>query len=708
MIFTIKPYITAFFFFVITLLLSACSTTTQLNLVQPPPLFIAPTGVATAGAISVDITPPPGMAMGGYSVMANNSVGFRTRLKARVIYINDGQGNATALVQTDLTSASLLLHHKVALAVASSGLKVSDIAITASHTHSAPANHFENDFYNKHMSSQAGLDEQYLRFLTQQISDGIKQAIVQQRPAKIATGRRDIYGYNRNRSLNAYLHNDNIDDIDPTDPQSIFSAVNPALYMLRIDVKDNAGQFKPLAAFASFSVHATALSPAVDVYNADLFAYAQKDLQWYIQDQYQTPWPIVHALTTGTQGDMAPALPDQGDNMFSHFDVDWPAAKHLGKGIGEEAISLFNSLSPRLTSIINVTTAAREINIQRDNTIANITLCQSPAVGAPVARGAYERRTPYLGLNPFFHGGSWFFNDGCQGNKAYLGYKYPQQLFAPSESFPNTVLFQLIKINDAAIIPLPFEVTTEAGRRIANSVANAFSNSYNSTNTNNRNNPIEHLWVTSNANGYFGYSTTEEEYSQQYYEGGHTLYGKYTTAYLRAQLNALAQDMQHNAINNSINEILPEWRYDVVVNSALPHQKKSLGRRTVHAQPSLKIITNAQGISNSDNSQENYVVFEWIDVNSTEISFHLPLVKIQQKQQGKWKNIKKGLMPISDEGYDIEIRYLTHTDHNMGIYQARWYNPIAGQDYRFTIAARQSHPELHSALFTVNSAIKQY
>ena len=71
--------------------------------------------------------------MGGYSVMANNSVGFRTRLKARVIYINDGQGNATALVQTDLTSASLLLHHKVALAVASSGLKVSDIAITASH-----------------------------------------------------------------------------------------------------------------------------------------------------------------------------------------------------------------------------------------------------------------------------------------------------------------------------------------------------------------------------------------------------------------------------------------------------------------------------------------------------------------------------------------------------------------------------------------------
>lgn len=693
MIFTIKAYVTEFYFFVIILLLSACSTTAQLNLIQPSPIFIAPTGVATAGAISVDITPPPGMAMGGYSVMANYSVGFRTRLKARVIYINDGQGNATALVQTDLTSASLLLHHKVTSALASSGLKVSDIAITASHTHSAPANHFENDFYNKHMSSQTGLDEQYLNFLTEQISGGIEQAIAQQRPAKIATGRRDIYGYNRNRSLNAYLHNDNIDSIDATDPKSVFSAVNPTLYMLRIDIKDDAGQFKPLAAFSSFSVHATALSPLVEVYNADLFAYAQKDLQWHIQDQHQTPWPIVHALTTGTQGDMAPALPDQGDNMFAHFDVDWPAAQRLGKGIGQEAIELFNSLSPRLTSDINVTTAAREINIQRNNSIANITLCQSPAVGAPVARGAYERRTPFLGLNPFFHGGSWFFNQGCQGNKAYLGYKYPQQLFAPSESFPNTVLFQLIKINDAVIIPLPFEVTTEAGRRIANSVANAF-------NSNTNNNPIEYLWVTSNANGYFGYSTTQEEYSQQYYEGGHTLYGQYTTAYLSAQLNTLAQDMQ----NNTINDPLPVWRYDVVVKPLLVNQPASTGQRTVRSQPSLKLNRAPQTLLSSDSSQEDYFEFEWVDVNSSEIAFHLPLVRIEKKQQGEWQNVKKGSMPLSDDGYDIEVRHLASTKQNMAIYQARWYNPIAG-NYRFTIAARGSQPELYSKMFTVTNTI---
>jgi hypothetical protein len=62
-------------------------------------------------------------------------------------------------------------------------------------------------------------------------------------------------------------------------------------------------------------------------------------------------------------------------------------------------------------------------------------------------------------------------------------------------------------------------------------------------------------------------------------------------------------------------------------------------------------------------------------------------------------------MPISDEGYDIEVRYLANSRHNMGIYQARWYNPIIG-NYRFTIAARQSQPKLYSKLFSVTNTIK--
>ncbi len=91
-----------------------------------------------------------------------------------------------------------------------------------------------------------------------------------------------IYGYNRNRALDAYILNENITEFSLEDPEAKYKAINPAMFMIRIDAQDDQGNYKPLAAFSSFSVHATALSVPVEVYNSDLFAYAQKDLEWAI------------------------------------------------------------------------------------------------------------------------------------------------------------------------------------------------------------------------------------------------------------------------------------------------------------------------------------------------------------------------------------------------------------------------------------------
>ena len=121
----------------VSLSLWGCGSTQEIHITQPPVKSLDVTGVPTAGAISIDITPPPGMPMGGYSMLANRGQGFRTRIKARVIYLNDGKGHSIVLVQTDLPSGSLLLHHKIAEAVSErTGLRPGDIAITASHSHS--------------------------------------------------------------------------------------------------------------------------------------------------------------------------------------------------------------------------------------------------------------------------------------------------------------------------------------------------------------------------------------------------------------------------------------------------------------------------------------------------------------------------------------------------------------------------------------------
>lgn len=667
--------------------ISACSTYQSIDVPQPEPSVVIKEKGATAGAVSVDITPPPGMPMSGYSIMANRGIGFRTRIKARAFYLNDGNGQPMALVQTDLAASSILLHHKVSALVAEkTHLKPGDIAITGSHSHSSMANHFDHDFYNKHMSSGQGLEPEFLAFVSQRIADGIIEAYETRRPAKVATGRKDIYGYNRNRALEAYVLNKGKEGIDLEDPESRFKAVNPALFMIRVDALDDDGKYKPLGAFSSFSVHATSMSVPVEVYNADLFAYAQKDLEWAIKAKYQPSWNVVHGLTTGTQGDMAPALPDNGDYYIGHAPVNWIESRKLGKGIGKEAIELFESLGPQLSAKLTLGTAAREINISENNVVEDVELCQTPYVGNPVAAGAYERRTPWLTLIPFFKGGTWashrwwFGKDGCQGTKRILGTSLIQPFLEPTESFPNTVLFQIMRINDTVVLPLPFEITTESGHRISERVKAEFANA---------GDPIKHSWVTSVSNGYFGYSTTPEEYAYQNYEGGHTLYGQYSTPYITAQLGLLAQDLHKQG---DVEELYDAWSYYLKTNSFLPEQQDATGTRSIIDQPEV--------IAAQNDNEEDYMVFRWVDVGPSKINFHNPLGRIDVKTATGWETLSQGNHVINDDGYDIEVRFLGEEDNGMGEYEMRWYNPKQDGQYRFVVEAREGQSLLNSKSFT--------
>ncbi|MEH6447978.1 MAG: neutral/alkaline non-lysosomal ceramidase N-terminal domain-containing protein [Oleispira sp.] len=677
-----------------TILMTACSTQQEITVEQVEAALVAAETHASAGIVNIDITPPPGMPKGGYSTNGRSGIGFRTRLKARIFYLNDGKGQSLALVQTDLAGSSLLLHHTVSEAVAAqTGLSAKDIVITGTHSHSSVASHFDNDFYNKHFSNEAGLDPEYLSFITERLATAIKQAVQQRRPARVATGRKDIYGYNRNRMLAAYKLNPGKENINIEDPETKFQEVNPSLYMVRIDLLDDQGRYKPAGAFSSFSIHGTTLSEPTEVYSADVFAYVQRDLEWAIKEKYQTPWDISHGFTTGTQGDMAPALADVGDNYISHFAVDFKASRTLGQGIAKQAITLFESLDNELQDELVLATAAREINISEKNKIENIELCQQAFVGNTTAGGAYERRTPWLNLVPMLNGASgskrwWFGKDGCQGSKRILGTSLLQPLFEPTESFPNMVLFQIMRINDMLILPLPFEITSESGRRISARVKSEFLAAKQN---------IKHSWVASVANGYFGYSATPEEYEYQSYEGASTLYGRYTTPYISAQLGVLAKDMQLNKVE----ELQDEWKYLLKTNHFLPVLEKATGIR--------KVLTDTEYVLAENEHEENYYAIEWQDVGPSQIDFHQPLVKVEMKTDQGWQVLAQGQHLITDEGYDVEVRLLDTEDKGMGTYQVRWYNPEISREAckagcRFVIAKRGQQEQekiLYSAEFNL-------
>ncbi len=53
------------------------------------------------------------------------------------------------------------------------------------------------------------------------------------------------------------------------------------------------------------------------------------------------------------------------------------------------------------------------------------------------------------------------------------------------------------------------------------------------------------VWLASYCNDYMGYVTTYEEYQEQAYEGGHTLFGQWTNAAFQLKFSALAQQLEN-------------------------------------------------------------------------------------------------------------------------------------------------------------------
>lgn len=89
---------------------------------------------------------------------------------------------------------------------------------------------------------------------------------------------------------------------------------------------------------------------------------------------------------------------------------------------------------------------------------------------------------------------------------------------------------QLIKIGKLLIVAVPFELTTVSGRRIIEALK--------------KKGGFEKVILNAYANSYAGYITTPEEYENQAYEGGHTVFGRASLPILIEQLVSLTDSLE--------------------------------------------------------------------------------------------------------------------------------------------------------------------
>lgn len=200
----------------------------------------------------------------------------------------------------------------------------------------------------------------------------------------------------------------------------------------------------------------------------------------------------------------------------------------------EKATSVGSGVDSRLVYVDmqNATAPARFTGTGRDERT-----CEA-ALGASFGAGSVEDGGggpaflhEGVGNNPFFEelSRTQYESDPelekCQAPKGTLFH------VGALDSVQTTLPVQLIRIGDHYLAGLPGEVTGASGVRFRQTVADAVGTT------------PDHVIIQQVANAYGHYFTTPEEYQAQEYEGGATVFGRWTVPALQGTLDQLGHDM---------------------------------------------------------------------------------------------------------------------------------------------------------------------
>ena len=421
------------------------------------------------GAASRDITPELKGDFFGYVRPDLRVRGVAGRLWAHALVLEDGR-RTVCLLTLDLGAP--LLTTAIRERVADLGFGPGNLIVAATHTHAGPNKPGE--------------------WVAQQAAAAIRDAHAARRPARAAWSQVRLDDANRNRSLEAHLANHGLDlypgtattDLDPD------GGDHPRDVTLRL-LKVETDRGEPLAAWAHFSAHPTTIGPANTYFSADYPGTARHHFRRRFEH------PPVAILTNGTEGDLIPRY----DEVAQHALAD-----RIGHRVADAMARAWDG-APATRADLTVDGAGERIVYQ----------------GQEVAPGRRVGRRAWFGL-PFLGGGqngpSFFYGWGLEGRRRprlLAGRVQGRKLVAAPAPWTPAADVTVLRIGDRLLLSVPGEPTVETGRRLVAAARRTAGPA------------VRDALVVGLAQAYRGYFTTPEEYDQQHYEGGHTVFGRYTS-----------------------------------------------------------------------------------------------------------------------------------------------------------------------------------
>ncbi|XP_077987549.1 putative neutral ceramidase C [Glandiceps talaboti] len=516
-----------------------------------------------------DITGPAGeVGMMGYAKVSQVTKGIHLRLYSRAYIVadHDNPDNRIVFINTDIAMGSQVIRlelMKLLEADYAGMYTMQNVVFSAQHTHSGPGGYQQYLLY----------DITTLGFISkcfEAIRDGIKLSIdrahADLQPGYIYSNRgelvdpsgQDIHWANRNRSPFAY-------EANPQEERDKYEHdVDKTMTLLKFIAEDG----KDLGALSWFAVHPTSMNNTNHLISGDNKGYASYLMEQHFNDGARPgKGPFVAAFAQSNQGDVTPNTKDPhcheaGEDSECEYETSscpgqdvcvafgpgediFESTEIIGRRQYDKAMELYKEARTPLSGKVDfrhqfVDMSDYEV-VDPPTGESSVKTCK-PAMGYSFAAGTVDGPGAFNFTqgdttgDPFWDSVRDFLREpteelkDCQAPKPVL---LPTGEATSSwEWHPTIVDTQIVTIGSFAILAMPGEYSTMAGRRLRDAIKQTFiDNGF----------PEEtEVVIAGLCNVYTHYIVTYEEYLVQRYEAASMIYGPHTGHAYKQQYSILA------------------------------------------------------------------------------------------------------------------------------------------------------------------------
>jgi neutral ceramidase len=454
----------------------------------------------------------------GYGKADQVSAGIHTRLRTRAFVFIDPETERRILLSvSDLPLMFDSVHREVLRRLAESyghTYTAENTMLTVTHTHCGPGGYSHHIVYN---TTTHGFHPKTFAAIVDGIVEAATRAHDDIASASLTLSHGELRGASVNRSPQSFARN-------PASDRDVFpDGIDPQTTLLRID-RDG----RMVGAINWFATHGTSMTNRNMLISGDNKGYAAYYWERVLSgvDYLGEDEPdFIAAFAQTNAGDMSPNLnrgPGSGPT-----DDEFENTRIVGQRQADAAVTLAyepgwpveGGIDARLT-YADLADFTVEPEFSGDGVTHRTT---GPAAGAAAIAGTDEGK----GF-PGFRQGRNPVLDAISHRLVYRiserqrDAQSPKAIVLPGAMLNKVAPFvqhqvpiQLLRIGSLYLIGIPGEVTITAGLRMRRAVAAAVGAD------------LVNVLVAGYSNAYIHYVTTPEEYDEQRYEGGSTLFGRW-------------------------------------------------------------------------------------------------------------------------------------------------------------------------------------